>query len=216
MPTLSSSRPFSNKEPRIRCPICGNSLFFRNGTYRRAHPGPALPLSDSSADTVLLLDVLEHLDDPEKAVSEAARILRRGGTCLVQVPFLYPLHDEPHDYQRWTIHGLNKLFLRHGFQPEVSSESNAPCATAAALLSMAMAKGLLDALQKKSLPVLVAAPLIAAMVPVVNVAGLLLEWMLPESSCMPGSYLVAAKKEVPESPEPAQNPGQRRRHRHPS
>lgn len=38
MPTLSSSRPFSNKEPRIRCPICGKALFTRNGTYRRAHP----------------------------------------------------------------------------------------------------------------------------------------------------------------------------------
>lgn len=159
----------------------------------------ALPLPGTSVDTVLLLDVLEHLDDPEKAISEAARILRLGGTCLVQVPFLYPLHDEPHDYQRWTRHGLKKLFLQYGFQPEVSSESNSPCTTAAALFSMALAKGLLDALQEKSLLMLIAAPLIAAMVPVVNVTGLLLGWMLPESSCMPGSYLVAAKKEIPES-----------------
>lgn len=159
----------------------------------------ALPLSDSSVDTVLLLDVLEHLDNPARAVSETVRILRQGGTCLVQVPFFYPLHDEPHDYQRWTSHGLKKLFMQHGFQTEVSSESNAPCATAAALLSMAMAKGLLDAFQKKSVLTLAAAPLISAMVPVVNVVGLLLSWMLPESSCMPGSYLIAAKKEILES-----------------
>jgi len=38
MPTLSSSRPFSNKEPRVRCPLCGNFLIIRNGTYPRAHP----------------------------------------------------------------------------------------------------------------------------------------------------------------------------------
>ena len=101
----------------------------------------ALPLPDSSVDTVLLLDVLANLDDPEKAIYEAARILRGGGTCLLQVPFLYALHDEPLDYQGWTIHGLKKLFLRHGFQPEVSSTSNVPCTTAAALLSMATAKG---------------------------------------------------------------------------
>ncbi|MBM9538338.1 class I SAM-dependent methyltransferase [Desulfobulbus alkaliphilus] len=158
-----------------------------------------LPVADKSVDTVLLLDVLEHLDDPEKAVAEAARVLRLGGVCLVQVPFLYPLHDEPHDYQRWTNHGLKKLFLQHGFHPEISSESNYPCATAAALFSIALAKGLLDTFQKKSLMVLIAAPLIAVLMPLVNVVGLLLGWMLPASSCMPGSYLVVAKKEILES-----------------
>lgn len=153
----------------------------------------ALPLPDMSVDTVLLLDVLEHIDNPEKAVAETARILRQGGACLVQVPFLYPLHDEPHDYQRWTAHGLKKLFVQHGFQPEIISESNSPCETAAALFSMALAKGMLDAFQKKSLLVLIAAPLIVLLMMLINVTGLLLGWILPKSSCMPGSYLVAAK-----------------------
>lgn len=38
MPTLSSSHPFRNQEPRISCPLCGNSLFTRNGSYPRRHP----------------------------------------------------------------------------------------------------------------------------------------------------------------------------------
>ena len=46
----------------------------------------ALPLADGSVDTVVLLDVLEHLDEPAAAVAEARRVLRPDGQLVLSVP----------------------------------------------------------------------------------------------------------------------------------
>lgn len=44
--------------------------------------GEALPLADGSFDLVVCCDVLEHVDDVDLAVAEAARALRPGGVYL--------------------------------------------------------------------------------------------------------------------------------------
>jgi SAM-dependent methyltransferase len=51
----------------------------------------ALPFADGSFDAVLLLDVLEHLPDPARALAEARRVLRPGGALVCTVPHLGPL-----------------------------------------------------------------------------------------------------------------------------
>jgi SAM-dependent methyltransferase len=51
----------------------------------------ALPLEDRSADAVVLLDVLEHLPDPQAAIAEARRVLRTGGAIVISVPHRGPL-----------------------------------------------------------------------------------------------------------------------------
>lgn len=75
-----------------------------------------LPLDDASADTVLMTSVLEHLHSPATALAEARRILRPGGTLLLQVPFLYRVHEEPHDYFRYTRYGLRALLEQSGLR----------------------------------------------------------------------------------------------------
>jgi len=66
-------------------------------------------------DTAICLEVLEHVPDPFQAVREIHRILKPGGILIVSVPHLSRLHDEPHDYYRFTRHGMKYLLERCGF-----------------------------------------------------------------------------------------------------
>ena len=56
----------------------------------------ALPLKDHEFDTVLALDLIEHVRDDRRVIAEAARVLKPGGHLLVTVPafpFLFSAHD---------------------------------------------------------------------------------------------------------------------------
>jgi SAM-dependent methyltransferase len=68
-----------------------------------------LPFDDGDFDTVLLTDVLEHIAQPRALLGEVARVLAPGGKAIVTVPFLYWVHEAPHDYFRYTEHGLRAL-----------------------------------------------------------------------------------------------------------
>jgi ubiquinone/menaquinone biosynthesis C-methylase UbiE len=50
-----------------------------------------LPFADASFDYVLCIDVLPHLREPLEAILEARRVLRPGGTLLVDVTNSMPL-----------------------------------------------------------------------------------------------------------------------------
>ncbi|MBK8932685.1 MAG: class I SAM-dependent methyltransferase [Chloroflexi bacterium] len=49
--------------------------------------GQRLPIKANSVDTVLLLDVLEHLPRPENCIAEIRRVLRPGGDWCCKCPF---------------------------------------------------------------------------------------------------------------------------------
>jgi SAM-dependent methyltransferase len=75
-----------------------------------------LPFEDDSFDTVLCTQVLEHVGNAELAMGEIARVLKPGGHALITVPFLYPTHEAPYDYQRFTHYGISGLAKRHGLE----------------------------------------------------------------------------------------------------
>jgi ubiquinone/menaquinone biosynthesis C-methylase UbiE len=68
-----------------------------------------LPFADGEFEQIILSEVLEHLHSPARAVEEMARVLKPEGRLILTVPFVYPLHEAPHDYQRYTEYGLRKL-----------------------------------------------------------------------------------------------------------
>jgi len=74
----------------------------------------SLPFADNSIDTVLFLDVMEHLPFPDRALKEIHRVLKPQGQCIIQVPILYPVYDAPLDFQRWTCYGLKILINKQG------------------------------------------------------------------------------------------------------
>src|SRR4051812_12796428 len=74
-----------------------------------------VPLPSESFDTVLMTEVLEHLERPEDALREALRLLRPGGKLILTAPFMWPLHEEPRDFFRYSPHGLRHLFATAGY-----------------------------------------------------------------------------------------------------
>lgn len=68
------------------------------------------PLQPANVDCVLCTEVLEHLKDPQACVDEIHRLLRNDGLVFASVPFFYPVHADPYDFQRFTEDGLSHLF----------------------------------------------------------------------------------------------------------
>jgi ubiquinone/menaquinone biosynthesis C-methylase UbiE len=63
-----------------------------------------MPLASASANIVVSSDVIEHLDDPEKLLKEASRILKTGGQIIISTP--YRISEKPSD-----------LYHTHEFYP---------------------------------------------------------------------------------------------------
>lgn len=75
-----------------------------------------LNITDQSFDTVLLSDVLEHIRKPELLISEIHRILTNNGILLMNIPFLYWIHEKPFDYFRYTEFALQSILEDNGFE----------------------------------------------------------------------------------------------------
>jgi len=60
-------------------------------------------------DVIVLSEVLEHVRAPHLAVENIRAALRDGGRLILTVPFLFPIHERPHDYYRYTRYGLEYL-----------------------------------------------------------------------------------------------------------
>ena len=75
-----------------------------------------LPFNDGTFDTVISSDVIEHLPDPMLAFKEMARVLRPGGKLILNTPFLYMLHEVPHDYYRHTRYSIDRLSTEAGME----------------------------------------------------------------------------------------------------
>lgn len=78
--------------------------------------GDRMPFEDASFDTVLNVQVLEHTSRPAELLRDMARVLKPGGLLIISVPFSFRLHEEPHDYFRYSPHGLRELCARAGLE----------------------------------------------------------------------------------------------------
>lgn len=76
----------------------------------------SLPFKSSSFDVVLSARVIEHVRDPFRLFAEVRRVLRPGGHLVMTAPQVWPLHEEPHDYFRFTRYGLEMLAARNGLR----------------------------------------------------------------------------------------------------
>ena len=76
----------------------------------------SLPFNKSSADTVVSLQVMEHISEPDDFLKEVYRILKPKGYCLLMTPFMWGEHETPYDYFRFTRYGIKHLAEKAGFK----------------------------------------------------------------------------------------------------
>lgn len=70
--------------------------------------GCRLGFKDNSFDTVLNIQVMEHVFEPIKMFEEIARVLKPGGHAVILVPQTGVLHESPHHYYNFTKFWLEK------------------------------------------------------------------------------------------------------------
>jgi ubiquinone/menaquinone biosynthesis C-methylase UbiE len=76
----------------------------------------SIPSEDNSFDSAICTAVLEHLEEPEQAIRECFRVLKKGGYAIYSVPFIWQLHEQPRDFFRYSKFGLQHLFVKAGFE----------------------------------------------------------------------------------------------------
>ncbi|NMB66796.1 class I SAM-dependent methyltransferase [Candidatus Woesearchaeota archaeon] len=66
-------------------------------------------LKEKSFDIIVSFQVLEHHANPENFFKESKRLLKKGGLIIITFPFIWPLHEEPYDYQRLTHYKIKRI-----------------------------------------------------------------------------------------------------------
>jgi len=78
--------------------------------------GANIPMMAASIDTVICLETLEHVDDPQQVMGEISRVLRPDGVLLLSIPFLYRVHSRPNDFWRFTEYQARRIVKSAGLE----------------------------------------------------------------------------------------------------
>lgn len=81
--------------------------------------GCQMSFPDASFDTVLCIQVLEHVFDPFAMFSESLRVLRPGGIAIFMAPWTANLHLAPDHFQNFTRYWFEEAVARSGAELEV-------------------------------------------------------------------------------------------------
>jgi SAM-dependent methyltransferase len=73
-----------------------------------------LPFASGCFDAAINIVTLEHVREPESVMREIARVLAPAAPLLAIVPHEWEVHQSPHDYFRYTRHGMAYLLERAG------------------------------------------------------------------------------------------------------
>ncbi|HIH31566.1 TPA: class I SAM-dependent methyltransferase [Candidatus Woesearchaeota archaeon] len=73
-------------------------------------------IKSQSIDVISAIELFEHVEEIDKGLDECYRVLKKGGILIISVPFLFPIHADPYDFQRWTEYKWRKKLTTKRFQ----------------------------------------------------------------------------------------------------
>ncbi len=92
-----------------------------------------LPFKTGSIDSIMIAAVLEHVQNPNKVVEEAYRVLKKGGYIYAETPFLQHFHGYPNHFQNFTLVGHDYIFRK--FKKIESGPTTGPFSSILILIS---------------------------------------------------------------------------------
>ncbi len=90
------------------------------------YDGKHIPLEDASVDHVFSAEVFEHVFNAPELFREIHRVLKPGGTLIMTCPFVWPLHEEPYDFARYTPYALTYFLTDSGYASVTAEKHGHP------------------------------------------------------------------------------------------
>jgi len=113
--------------------------------------GITMPFANNKFETVFATEVLEHCPEPKIILGEVNRVLKSGGVFFFTVPFLWPLHEVPHDEFRYTPFSLQRLLAENEFENIEINATGGWHAAMAQMLGLWVARSPMGRLKRKVL-----------------------------------------------------------------
>lgn len=117
--------------------------------------GKVMPFKNNSFDSCIAVEVLEHCPEPEIFLKEVYRVLRPNATFFFTVPFLWNLHEVPHDEYRYTPFALERHLRNSGFENVVLKATGGWHASLAQMLGLWVRRAPMRPVVRKYLSLLV-------------------------------------------------------------
>lgn len=77
-----------------------------------------IPVEDARFDRIVCNQVMEHVPDPRRILTEFHRVLKPGGRMILSAPLMYEEHEIPFDFYRYTQFAWGHLLPETGFEIE--------------------------------------------------------------------------------------------------
>ncbi|PIU01844.1 hypothetical protein COT68_01050 [bacterium (Candidatus Torokbacteria) CG09_land_8_20_14_0_10_42_11] len=91
---------------------------------KKYHPDIVLDVAQmhriktENIDVINAIELFEHVEKIEEGIGECYRVLKQNGVMILSAPFLYAIHADPRDFQRWTQEKWKKELKKTGFKIE--------------------------------------------------------------------------------------------------
>ena len=111
------------------------------------YDGKSFPFENEIFDFVISTQVLEHVPNPLDILNEMARVCKLGGRVVLSLPFVYPEHEVPFDYFRFTRYGIESLLKTAGFRVESMHTDTSAIETMAIMLNVYIMQNLVPGIK---------------------------------------------------------------------